>query len=286
MKLKTLTKEQEELIITTCNEWIDRFNNTKRINQKQFEKGIKGFYKDLLKKKTPKIIYCESWLGAIKTIEVYQNHIGKPIIFKDNDIIEDIFNEVKNNIIGNKISITVLAKARPIWRNVGSINVYPNIVSDYNKMLYYSKQKSPFKFTYFEDSLGWVSYYGYFEKINLLKNDRFKKYKYIVESCIFGAHLFENFVFAIQPPTKILRNEQGQMNSIEEKAFEWSDGYGFYYINGINVTEELFNKLKSNTYTTTDFAQEQDEEVKSAVISFFQHKEGEEGICGFLQKIK
>ncbi len=285
MKLQNLTKEREGLIITTQQQYINRFNNTKRINQKQFEKGIKGFYKDLLKKKTPKIVYCESWLEVIETIDVYQNHIGKPIIFNDNDIIEDIRNEVKNNIISNKIDIAILAKARPIWRNVNSINVYPTIVNDYNKMLYHSKQDSPFKsFIYFEDRLGWVSYYEYFEKINLLKNDRFKKYKYIVESCIFGAHLFENFVFAIQPPTKILRNEQGQMNSIEEKAFEWSDGYGFYYINGLNVSEELFNKLKSNTYTTTDFAEEQNEEVKSAVISFIQQKEGEEGIYRFFAK--
>ena len=74
------------------------------------------------------------------------------------------------------------------------------------------------------------------------------------------------------------------MNKVKEKAFEWSDGYGFYYINGINVSEELFLKLKSNLYTTLDFAQEKNEEVKSAVISFIQQKEGDEGIYRFFSK--
>ena len=74
------------------------------------------------------------------------------------------------------------------------------------------------------------------------------------------------------------------MNSINEMAFEWNDGYGFYYVNGLNLSEELFHKLKSNNYTTTDFALEENEEVKSAVISFIQQKEGEEGIYRFFAK--
>ena len=76
MKTEVLTKEQEDLIITTRNEWIDRFNYTKRINQKQFEKGIKWLYEDLLKKKNPKVLYCESWLEALLTIYVLQNNVG------------------------------------------------------------------------------------------------------------------------------------------------------------------------------------------------------------------
>ena len=129
-----------------------------------------------------------------------------------------------------------------------------------------------------------MSFYDYFEKIDLLNNPNFKKYKQLIKSGVFQAYEYENYVFAIQPPTKILRNEQGQLNSINEKAFEWSDGYGFYYINGFELSEEIFLKIKDNNYTIEDFTKETNEEVKAAIINYISQKEGEEGVYRFFSK--
>ena len=130
---------------------------------------------------------------------------------------------------------------------------------------------------------GWVSFYDYFEQIGVLDNLNFKKYKKLIKAGAFQAYEYEDIVFAIQPPTKILRNEQGQMNSIEEKAFEWSDGVGIYYVNGFELKEELFLKLKNNDYTLEEFVNEPNEEIKSAVIGFIQQRDGEFGIYNFFK---
>ena len=310
-KLETLTKEQEDLLITVRNEWINRFNNTKRINQKQFEKGIKWLYEDLLKKKNPKILYCESWLETLLTIHVLQNYKGANV--RDNvcaNVWANVWANVRDNVCANvwanvwdnvwanvwanvwdNVRDNVCANVRDnvednVWDNVWA-NVEANVWDNVEDNVETELQKIFSNYSNYLSSgsnFGWSSFYDYFEKIGILKNDNFKKYKSLIQAGAFEVYEYENFVFAIQPPTKILRNEQGQMNSINEMAFEWSDGYGFYYVNGLNLTEKLFNKLKSNNYTTTDFAQEVNEEIKSAVISFIQQKDGEEGVYRFFAK--
>ena len=244
MKLETLTKEQEELMYQTRDEWINLFYNTKRIDQKAFEEGIKWLYEDLLKKKNPKVLYCESWLEALVTIYVLKN------------------NNVRANVGAN------------VGDNVRD-NVRANVGDIFSKYSGYLDTGSNF---------GWASFYDYFEKIGVLENYNFKKYKKLIRAGAFQVYEYENYVFAVQPPTTILRNEQGQLNSIDKKAFEWSDGYGFYFINGMSLPEDVFDKLKNREYTTEEFFKENNEETKSAIISFIQQRDGEEGIFNFLRE--
>jgi len=303
MKLEILTQEQKDLIITTRNEWIDRFNNTKRINQKQFEKGIKWLYEDLLKKKNPKVLYCESWLEALITIHILQNNVGDNVWANVGDNVwanvwDNVWDNVRANVWDNvrdnvwdNVRANVWANVwdnvrANVWANVWDnvrdnvrANVWDNVGVDLQKL--FSKYSN---YLGSGSNFGWVSFYDYFEKIGILNDNNFKKYKNLIQAGAFEVYEYENFVFAIQPPIKIIRNEQQQMNSINEMAFEWSDGYGFYYVNGLNLTEELFIKLKENNYSIEDFAKEPNEEVKSAVISFIQQRDGEEGVYRFFKE--
>ena len=334
-KLEKLTKNQEDLMIKTRNEWIDLFNNTKKINQEQFEKGIKWLYEDLLKKKNPKVLYCESWLEALITIYTLQNNVIANVGANVSDNVganvgDNVRANVRDNVGANvgdnvranvranvganvranvgdnvrdNVSDNVWANVRAnvrdnvgdnvgdnVWANVGA-NVRANVGANVRDNVGDNVGKEIQKiFTNYSNYLGsgsnfnWVSFYDYFEKIGILNNDNFKKYKDLIKSCAFEVYEYESFVFAIQPPIKILRNEQSQMNSIEEMAFEWSDGYGFYYVNGLNLSEKLFIKLKENKYTIDDFLKESNEEVKSAVISFIQQSSGEEGVYRFFSE--
>ena len=331
MKLEKLTKEQEELMFKTAQEWIDLFNNTKRINQKDFEEGIKWLYKDLLEKKNPKVLYCESWLEALVTIYVLQNNVGANVWanvmanvgdnVRDNvgdNVGDNVWANVRDNV-GDNVGDNVMANVRDnvranVWANVMANvgdnvrdnvgdnvrdnvgdnvwdNVWPNVranvgdnvwdnVGEALKNIFnnYSNELNSYA------NFGWSSFYDYFEKIGVLNDEKFRKYKKLIKAGAFQVYEYENFVFAIQPPTKMLRNEEGQLNSIEEKAFEWSDGYGFNYINGFSISEELFEKLKQNTLSLEEFLKEDNEEVKSAIISFIQQKEGDEGIYRFFQE--
>ena len=199
-KLEKLTEEQIQLMSQTRDEWINRFFSFKEIDKKAFEDGVKWLYEDLLGKKNPKIIYCDSWIEACK--------------------------------------IMVGASVRDsVWAYSGYLSTYSNY--------------------------GWSSFYDYFEKIGVLRHDQFKKYKKLINSGVFQAYEYEDVVIAIQPPTTILKDEEGRMNSITQKAFEWSNGDGFYYVNGFELKEDLFLKLKNKELTLEDFLKEESEEVKS-----------------------
>jgi hypothetical protein len=236
--LESLSKEQEALMHTTANEWISLFNDTKRIDEAAFEEGIAWVYTELLKLPAPKVVYCESWISAVRTIYAMKNDID---VAKINEVempsseLSKIFSEYSN---------------------------YTNTYSNF----------------------GWVSYYDYFEKIGILDNDMFKKYKKLIKAGAFQVYEYEHYVFAVQPPTVMLRNENGELNSITDKAFEWSDGNGFYFINGFSISDELFAKLKNRTLTVSEFLNEDNEEVKSAIVSYIQQADGDEGIYRFFSE--
>ena len=117
----------------------------------------------------------------------------------------------------------------------------------------------------------------------MFKNKDFDIYEEMLNSGIFITYCYENVVFAVHPATKILRDEQGNLNSIEGKAFEFRDGTGLYSLNGFTIPEDLFLSLKNETYTVKMFFNERNEEVKSAVISFIQQTKGDEGVFRFFE---
>ena len=81
MKLEKLTQEQEKLMLEVRNEWINLAlkENVKGINKPLFEEGIEWLYKDLLGKPKPKIVYCDSWLSCLITINVFKRLSNKQI---------------------------------------------------------------------------------------------------------------------------------------------------------------------------------------------------------------
>ena len=79
MKLEKLTPEQEQLMYQVRDEWINLAlkENTKGINKPLFEEGIEWLYKDLLNKPKPKIVYCDSWLSCLITINFFKKLSNK-----------------------------------------------------------------------------------------------------------------------------------------------------------------------------------------------------------------
>ena len=282
-KLEVLTKEQEQLMYQTRDEWINKFFNLKRINEKKFEKGIKWLYEDLLRKKNPKIIYCESWLEALLTIESFRkNNVGDNV---GANVWDNVWDNVRANVMDNvmdNVGANVRANVRAnvmdnvganVWDNVGA-NVRANVMDNVREYSDYISTASNF---------GWVSFYDYFEKIGILENKNFQKYKELLNSGVYQCYEYENYVFAIQPPKNIFRNEQGQLNSTEVKAFEWLDGYGFYFINGQTIPEEYFLKIRGKKLTVEEYFKIENEEHKSAIIGMIEQLEGSEGVYQFFK---
>ena len=123
---------------------------------------------------------------------------------------------------------------------------------------------------------GWVSFYDFFEKINIVDDFNFKQYKKILKSGVFNAYEFENFVFAIQPPIYVERNLQGRLHSTSTAAVKFRDGSSYYFINGRPIPEWVVEK--KDAITKEQFLQEKNSDIRGAIYEVL----GSEGIINLL----
>ena len=123
---------------------------------------------------------------------------------------------------------------------------------------------------------GWVSFYDFFEKINLLDNFNFKQYKKLIRSNVFNAYEYENYVFAIQPPVYIETNLAGRLHSTTQAAVQFRDGSEYYFINGRSIPAWIVNDKSS--ITKERFMKETDADIKGAIYESI----GQQGMLDLL----
>ena len=261
--LEKLTKEQEKIMSHTRDEWVNLFfdnvKNQKGIDKKMFEEGIGWLYTKLLNKPKPKVIYCDSWLSCLLTIA----------ILKDKKL---------NKLIKDGLGASVWAS---VWDSVES-SVWDSVWDSVRDSVESSVGDSVREiFDLYSSHIdlsnyGWVSFYDFFEKINILDDFNFKQYKKILKSGVFNAYEFENCVFAIQPPIYVERNSQGRLHSTSTAAVKFRDGSSYYFINGRPIPEWVVEK--KDAITKDQFLQEKNSDIKGAIYEVL----GSEGIINLL----
>ena len=281
--LEKLTKEQEKLMLQTRDEWINLFfdnvKNQKGIDKAMFEEGIEWLYTDLLHKPKPKVVYCDSCLSCLLTITILKDEkLNKSIKYELGNSIRDsvwasVWASVRASVrasvgasvrdsVGDSVWDSVGASVGDsVWDSVGAsvLNIF-NSCSSYIDLSNY----------------GWVSFYDFFEKINIVDDFNFKQYKKILKSGVFNAYEFENYVFAIQPPIYVERNSQGRLHSTSTAAVKFRDGSSYYFINGRQIPEWVVEK--KDAITKDQFLQEKNLDIKGAIYEVL----GSEGIINLL----
>ena len=297
--LEKLTKEQEKIMIQTRDEWanlvFDNVKNQKGIDKKMFEEGIEWLYTDLLHKPKPKVVYCDSWLSCLLTIAILKdeklnksikNKLGASVWASVRGSVRDsvrgsVWTSVRDSVrasvrasVWDSVRGSVWASVRDsvgdsVWTSVrdsvrdsvrGSVLNIFNLYSSYMGLSNY----------------GWVSFYDFFEKINIVDDFNFKQYKKILKSGVFNAYEFENFVFAIQPPIYVERNSQGRLHSTSTAAVKFRDGSSYYFINGRPIPEWVVEK--KDAITKDQFLQEKNSDIKGAIYEVL----GSEGLINLL----
>ena len=246
-------------MLETRDEWINLFfdnvRNKRDIDKPAFEEGIKWLYNDLLKKPTPKIIYCDGWLSCLLTIA----------ILKDKNLIKKSWAPVWDSV-GAPVWASIRASIRAsVWDSVWD-SVWASIGDSVNEYSSYIDLSN----------YGWVSFYDFFEKINLLDNFNFKQYKKLIRSNVFNAYEYENYVFAIQPPVYIETNLAGRLHSTTQAAVQFRDGSEYYFINGRSIPAWIVNDKSS--ITKERFMKETDADIKGAIYESI----GQQGMLDLL----
>ena len=123
---------------------------------------------------------------------------------------------------------------------------------------------------------GRISFYDFFEKIDILDNFNFKQYKKILKSGVFNAYEFDNCVFAIQPPIYVELNSQGRLHSTSTAAVKFRDGSSYYFINGRPIPKWVVENKDS--ITKDQFLNEKNLDIKGAIYEVL----GSKGIMNLL----
>jgi len=138
-------------------------------------------------------------------------------------------------------------------------------------------------------------YYTWFEFIRkefdlpLTINDDFQEcFKLHSESNIYSAIFSKEVCVISKYPLEIHQEKtQFRLNNIEKSAVIWSNSFApfdCYYVNGLNISKDLFEKLSKKEVTFEDWMKEPNEEIKAAILSFYQQKFGDEYLFQFLSK--
>jgi hypothetical protein len=302
-------------MLETRDEWINLFfdnvRNKRGIDKPAFEEGIKWLYNDLLNKPTPKIIYCDGWLSCLLTIAILKN---KNLIKKSWASVRDsvgdsveasvkasVWASVKDSVwdsVKDSVKDSVWASVRAsvgasvmdsIWASVKASvkdsvkdsvmdSVRDSVEASVKASVWDSVRDSVNEYSSYIDlsNYGWVSFYDFFEKINLLDNFNFKQYKKLIRSNVFNAYEYENYVFAIQPPVYIETNLAGRLHSTTQAAVQFRDGSEYYFINGRSIPAWIVNDKSS--ITKKRFMKETDADIKGAIYESI----GQQGMLDLL----
>ena len=314
-------------MLETRDEWINLFfdnvRNKRGIDKPAFEEGIKWLYNDLLKKPTPKIIYCDGWLSCLLTIAILKNKnlikkswasVGASVKASVKDSVKDSVGDSVWASVWASVEASVGASVEAsvkdsvgasvwdsVWASVGAsvwasvkdsvkasvgapvgdsvkASVRDSIRASVWDSVMDSIRASVNEYSSYIDlsNYGWVSFYDFFEKINLLDNFNFKQYKKLIRSNVFNAYEYENYVFAIQPPVYIETNLAGRLHSTTQAAVQFRDGSEYYFINGRPIPAWIVNDKSS--ITKERFMKETDADIKGAIYESI----GQQGMLDLL----
>ena len=132
---------------------------------------------------------------------------------------------------------------------------------------------------------GWVSWIDYFVQNDLIKTDRkddFINFKELLLSGVYDMVQLEGICFVSDMPTFIKQDQSNRLHNVDGVAVEFSDNFGLHYIHGVSLSENVFNKVFNKEYSFEEWVKENNEEIKSAILSFMEEKHGSEYLFRFI----
>jgi len=128
--------------------------------------------------------------------------------------------------------------------------------------------------------ISWASFYYFFQEECGIKHKELNRVIQWAKSSYSSIQL-EGLCIVSKFPTKILRNENNEMHSLEESAIKWKDGYELFFINGKAISKENFEAINNKTFNLSTFFNLSNEEDKSTCIEMIQLKYGDEYLYEF-----
>ncbi len=255
-KLEKLSEDQEKLMIQTKNEWLNYiFSCKNKLNKKEVEKGINWMYK-ISNLEKPMIIYLDSPYGL---------QIGVNIL---DQILKSDLKQVGSQV-GSQVRSQVWSQVgSQVWSQVGS-QVWSQVGSQVGSQVESqvgSQDLKYYSFSYYGNiwDYGWISFYDFFQKINIFENENFNQFKSLLRSGVYDMIQLKGVCFVFGLPNIILRNNRNQLHNEKSHAIEFKDGYKCWFWKGISVPQKLIETPE--LITKDDLKNNQNTEIRRCYI--------------------
>jgi len=118
--------------------------------------------------------------------------------------------------------------------------------------------------------------------INTDKENDFNEFKELLLSGVYEMIQYENFCFVSNMPSSIKQDTLSRLHSVDGASVTFRDEFQMHFIHGVYLKESVFLSVLNKTLSFADWAKEENEEVKSAILSMMEEKHGSEYLFRFI----
>ena len=243
-RIEKLTPEQEALIATVRNDWLDFiFKNEQPMDEAGAKSGIAFLYA-LVNFKVPHIIICDSPMACqLAAGDQDVNHdYGEVYNEVSNQLYDQVFVDVHDDI-NNQVDCQVYDQVSSQFDNQLNVQVYDQVSTQIRSQVY--NQIRTQKLKYFNIarydvlwSAGWLSFYDYFTRIGVINYPALNKCIAYARSGVFYSIFRKDFAVLCNRPLYIKRDEGHRLHADGGPAILWRDGWSQYFLHGVRTPAE------------------------------------------------
>jgi hypothetical protein len=275
-KIDSMTPEQEAVLVSYRQEWLDIGRSTQPIDLIEVEQAITDLYEIVLDRPKPAIVYCQSPWQLCVMPEVFKE-LGK---FEGENLGTNLETNLWTNLDTN------------IWTNLWTnlrtnldTNLRTNLRTNLETNLWTNLRTNAYNNNYywlFQGSWGlyWLAFYEFpdkFIKPMFSDEDRKKMQAAIrVAKCLAGFVVYDGICFVSERPTKLTLDDQGRLHNETGPALEYFDGYYLYSWHGTRIDNP---DIIEKPITIGQIEAEQNAEIKRIMMERF-------GWSNYLQESK
>jgi len=240
-RIKKLTPEQETLMATVREEWLDFvFKNDQPLNIAAARKGV-AFAYELEKLERPLVIVlgspvaCQLAVGRQVHGQAYEQ-VGRQVHDKVYDKVRDQVNNQIHGRVSDQVYEQVRSQVRDQVYDLVSDQVYNQVYNQIRDQIRGQKLKyfSPARCDILWDA-GWLSFYDYFKRLGVVNHDGLNKYISYSRSGAFYSFFLRGLAVLCDRPAYIKRDENSRLHADGAPAILWRDGWAQYFLHGVRV---------------------------------------------------
>ena len=242
--------------------------------------------KDLYSGKEYKDWKRKNTVDYIEYIYKLAKQPDKPVVIIANNLIQyrQFYNLIFNKNLNKKYVKLInflwfIKNKKKALKNKLSSELRSELDSELGK-----KPKYHYLFLITEYSRAYLMWYKFIKEEFKIKTKKETQLDWLYENVnkanISKSFLCKKIVLVLRMPEKINRNAQF-LHSNTDAAIIYSN-QKLYYIYGVKINKTILDSLVNKTYTFEDFSKEPNEEVKAAILNYFEENYGGEYLYRFL----